>query len=65
VQVELADRRSVIGWLRYYSDRPENASLFLERASWVREDGGRTEIVGPGILPKSCVNSSISFQKWP
>ncbi|MGH9734027.1 MAG: DUF6338 family protein [Candidatus Acidiferrales bacterium] len=50
VQVELADRRSVIGWLKYYSDRPVNASLFLERASWVREDGGLTEIAGPGIL---------------
>ena len=62
VQVELADRRSVIGWLKYYSDRPDNASLFLERASWVREDGGCTEIAGPGILLTSeCGIRSIMF----
>lgn len=62
VQVELADRRSVIGWLKYYSDRPENASLFLERASWVREDGGRTEIAGPGILlTGECGIRSVMF----
>lgn len=51
VQVELADGRSVIGWLKYFSDRPENGSLFLERASWVV--AGNTESVpidGPGIL---------------
>jgi hypothetical protein len=51
VQVELADGRSVIGWLKYYSDRAENASLFLERASWVA--AGTTEPVtidGPGIF---------------
>lgn len=50
VQVELSDGRSVIGWLKYYSDRPDNASLFLERASWVRDDGQPVEIIGPGIL---------------
>lgn len=51
VQVELADGRSVIGWLKYYSDRAENASLFLERASWV--GAGATDPVtidGPGIF---------------
>jgi hypothetical protein len=50
VQVELADGRSVIGWLKYYSDRPDNASLFLERASWVGDNGQPVEIRGPGIL---------------
>jgi hypothetical protein len=50
VQVELADGRSVIGWLKYYSDRPENASLFLERASWVQANGEPVLIDGPGIL---------------
>jgi hypothetical protein len=51
VQVELADGRSVIGWLKYYSDRPENASLFLERASWVAAGTAERVIIeGPGIF---------------
>lgn len=66
VQVELADGRSVIGWLKYYSDRAENASLFLERASWVQ--AGSTEPVsidGPGILLTSeCGVRSISFLRY-
>lgn len=51
VQVELDDGRSVMGWLKYFSDRPEDGSLFLERASWVA--AGSTEpvkIEGPGIF---------------
>jgi hypothetical protein len=50
VQVELADGRSVLGWLKFYSDTPEDRTLFLERATWVNEDGGLEEIRGPGIL---------------
>jgi hypothetical protein len=50
VQVELADGRSVLGWLKFYSDTPEDRTLFLERAAWVNEDGGLEEIRGPGIL---------------
>ena len=50
-QVELSDGRSVIGWVRYYSDDPDDASLFLERAAWVKSDSGELEpIPGPGIL---------------
>lgn len=51
IQVELADGRSVIGWLKYFSDRPESGSLYLERAAWV--GAGSTEpvpIEGPGIF---------------
>ncbi len=50
VQVELSDGRSVLGWLKFYSDRPEDRTLFLERAAWVNADGGLEEIQGPGIL---------------
>ena len=50
VQVELVDGRSVMGWLKYYSDRPEDASVFLERASWVSAEGKPVAIEGPGIL---------------
>jgi len=45
----LADGRSVLGYLRYYSDDPEEASLFLEDAAWVTEEG-QNPILGPGIL---------------
>lgn len=51
VLVELADTRLVFGWVRWFSDREEQASLFLEEAAWVnREDGSRIQIVGTGIL---------------
>jgi Family of unknown function (DUF6338) len=50
VQVELADGRQVIGWLCYFSDTPEDASLYLEDAAWRKEDGTTVPIDGPGIL---------------
>jgi Family of unknown function (DUF6338) len=48
--VELGDGRRVMGWVRYYSDEPKNASLFLENAVWVDADLETTPIDGPGIL---------------
>lgn len=50
VQVGLDDGRTVVGWLRRYSDTGEERSLFLEKAAWVNEAGVRTEIEGAGIL---------------
>ncbi len=50
LQVELADGRSVLGWLRYYSDSPDEPSLFLEDAAWVNEAGEPVRIPGPGIM---------------
>jgi hypothetical protein len=50
VQVELADGRSVLGWLKYYSDSPDEPSLFLEDAAWVSEKGEAIQIPGPGIM---------------
>jgi hypothetical protein len=50
VLVELSDGRLVLGWVRYFADREEQASLFLEDAYWVQSDGNRTHIEGPGIL---------------
>lgn len=54
VQVGLADRKKLMGWLRYYSDDPNEASLFLEKASWITmdRDGKASEVPidGPGIL---------------
>src|SRR5438128_1616546 len=49
VQVELADGRQVIGWLVYFSDSPEDASLYLEDAAWRKDDGSSVPIEGPGI----------------
>jgi len=50
IQVELGDGRRVIGWLRYYSDQPKDASLFLEKAAWVLDNCSLVPINGPGIL---------------
>jgi Family of unknown function (DUF6338) len=50
VQVELSDGRCVMGWLKYFSDRPEDRSVFLERAAWVTAGGDLEEIKGAGIF---------------
>jgi len=51
VHVELGDSRRVIGWLRYYSDEPKDASLFLEKAAWIKNETNELiPIQGPGIL---------------
>ena len=42
--------RSVIGWIRNYSDEDETTELFLEDAAWVDTDGNEFPIQGPGIL---------------
>jgi Family of unknown function (DUF6338) len=50
-QIERSDGRSVMGWVSYYSDDPDDASIFLERAAWVKPDSEDLEpIPGPGIL---------------
>jgi hypothetical protein len=50
LQVELADGRSVLGNLHYYSDVAEDASIYLTSASWVDAAGNATAIPGSGIL---------------
>ncbi len=62
VQVQLADERSVLGILLYYSDSVEEASVFLQQASWVSTDGDATRIPGAGILlTKNATITSISL----
>ena len=63
VLVQLAGDRSVIGYLRYYSDESEDASLFLEDAAWiVDKDGTQDPIDGPGILiTKQAGIETVSF----
>ncbi len=64
VLVELRDRRTVLGWLRFYSDTPEESSLFLADAAWIGPDGSRTQIDGPGILlSKDAGILSVAFLK--
>jgi hypothetical protein len=48
--VGLADERTVLGYLRYYSDEYEDASVFLEDAVWLDDKGNETPVEGPGIL---------------
>lgn len=49
-QVGLHDGRNLIGWVGRYSDAGNERSLFLEQASWVKEDGSLVAIDGDGIL---------------
>jgi hypothetical protein len=50
VQVEFQDGRRLIGWPRYFSDSPEEPSLFLENAAWIGPDGKMVEVSGSGVL---------------
>ncbi len=60
--LELGDQRRVLGYLRYYSDDVEEASIFLEDAAWLDQDGNQFPIEGPGILlTKEAGIVSISF----
>jgi hypothetical protein len=63
VLVQLSRDRAVIGYLRYYSDEPRDASLFLEDAAWIVDDQGTQDpIDGPGILlTKLAGIESVSF----
>ena len=64
VLVELADRRLVLGWVRFYSDYPSLPALFLEDACWVMPDGQRIQVDGPGMLITSeCGIRTISFYR--
>jgi Family of unknown function (DUF6338) len=50
VWVELEDGRRFGGWPTYFSDTPEEGSLFLSQAAWVDDSGNEVEIHGSGIL---------------
>jgi|CZKF01.1.fsa_nt_gi hypothetical protein len=64
LQVELADGRSVLGNLLYYSDVAEDASMYLTQASWVDAAGNPIAIPGSGILlTKSSGIRSVSLLK--
>lgn len=65
VLVELEDGRRVEGWVRYYSDEPMPASLFLERAAWVTDENTLVQINGPGILITENLGiQTIEFLQW-
>src|SRR6266702_2750013 len=62
VQVELADGRSILGVLTYYSDAADDCSVYIEQAIWVDAVGAKTPIPGPGILlTKNATIKSISL----
>lgn len=50
VQVGISGERSVIGWIRKYSDDDDSHEVFLEDAAWVDAEGNEHPIRGPGIL---------------
>ena len=66
-QVELSDGRSVMGWVGYYSDDPDDSAPYLERAAWVNTETSDLEpIDGPGILlTKEAGIRSVMFLDAP
>lgn len=62
VQVELADGRRIVGWLRFYSDEPDDASLFLEKAHWITPDNKLVPVPGSGtLITQSCGIRYVMF----
>lgn len=62
VIVEFTDGRRARGWPRMFSDTPDEASLFLERASWILDDGTPVDIDGAGLLiTKNMSVQTVSF----
>jgi len=51
-----------MGWLRYYSDNPEGALIFLENAAWIDRTNNHAKIPvkGPGVLLTGKPRSSTS-----
>jgi hypothetical protein len=39
-----------MGWLKFFSDREERLSMFLEDAAWLDSESQALPIDGPGIL---------------
>jgi hypothetical protein len=50
LMVGISRGRTVLGYLSYYSDDPDESSIFLEDAAWLKENGDQQPIDGPGIL---------------
>lgn len=64
VQVQFLDGRRILGEILYFSDTPEEASLFLGNAAWIAADNTTTDVPGPGILvTKNMPIETIMFLK--
>jgi hypothetical protein len=64
VQINFQDGRTLIGKPTFFSDTPDESSVFLTKAAWVKPDGVTVDIPDPGILVmKSMPIESIMFMK--
>ncbi len=50
VVINFEDGRRLFGWPEYFSDDPEDKSLFLCHAAWIDSDGNLTWLDNRGIL---------------
>ena len=50
LKVNLKDGRKVLGWPKYFSDTPEEGTLFLSHAFWLDINNKKFPISGAGIL---------------
>ena len=48
--INFEDGRRLFGWPEYFSDDPEDKSLFLCHAAWIEEDGNLIDLDNRGIL---------------
>ncbi len=50
VIINFEDGRRILGWPEYYSDDPEDQTIFLCDAAWIQENGDLTHLDNRGIL---------------
>jgi hypothetical protein len=50
VLVHLESGERILGWPELFSDTPDEGAIFLADAAYLDDEGGLTEIRGPGIL---------------
>ena len=48
--VNFEDGRRLYGWPKYFSDDPNDKSLFLCHAAWIKDDGELIKLDNRGIL---------------
>lgn len=59
----LKDGTRILGWPMYYSDTPEEGSVYLYEPEWIDDNGNNIPMKRHGILIKKEVIESIEFTR--
>ena len=63
VVANLTDGTRILGWPLYYSDTPEEGSIYLYEPKWIDDNGNNIPMERHGILIKKDVIESLEFTR--